>query len=102
MTIQSQRLAGGQKTMPGLLPGALADQWGELGLFHFHKFQIENYHNRSFVCVCCGAEEDSCLKYLSYCCMPLYNFVFSVVYTELFNLPMPYFLLNPVSSFSTQ
>lgn len=33
MTVHSQELDSGQKTMPGLLPRALGDQWRELGLF---------------------------------------------------------------------
>lgn len=67
MTIQSQQLDSGQKTMPGLLPGAFGDQWRELGLFYFHKFHIQNYHcsiqhNQSFVCVWCGGEAEPCFK----------------------------------------
>lgn len=41
MTIQSQQLDSGQKTMPGLLPGAFGDQWRELGLFTSTSFTFK-------------------------------------------------------------
>lgn len=87
MTVQSQELDSGQKTMPGLLPGAFGDQWRELGLFTSTSFTFTIIAPaQSELCVF-GAEANSCLKLSHlYSFRPCYNSVFSVVYTvsELF------------------
>lgn len=79
MTVQSQQLDSGQKTMPGLLPGAFGGLWRELGPF-FTSTQWKLSLQRSAQM---GALWSGFVFKLSLCYSfrPRYNFVFSVVYT---------------------
>lgn len=79
MTVQSQQLDSGQKTMPGLLPGAFGGLWRELGPF-FTSTQWKLSLQRSAQMELC--EADSCLNSLSVTALGLVTTLFSQLCTR--------------------